>query len=52
MQEAGKSLDPKDVLTPEELAERLKVGISWVYEKGASGYLVDEGAKSRPPQWK
>ncbi|HXT74372.1 MAG TPA: helix-turn-helix domain-containing protein [Candidatus Angelobacter sp.] len=27
------TLDPKDILTPEELAEKLKVGISWVYEK-------------------
>jgi len=27
------TLDPKDILTPEELADRLKVGIGWVYEK-------------------
>lgn len=27
------TLDPKDILTPEELAKRLKVGVGWVYEK-------------------
>jgi hypothetical protein len=26
-------LDPGDILTPEQLAERLQVGVSWVYEK-------------------
>jgi hypothetical protein len=26
-------IDPRDVLTPQELARRLKVGIGWVYEK-------------------
>lgn len=26
-------IDPKDILTPKELAARLKVGHSWVYEK-------------------
>lgn len=26
-------LEPADILTPEELAERLKVSINWVYEK-------------------
>jgi hypothetical protein len=34
----GESLEPahwkaSDILTPEELAERLKVGVSWVYEQ-------------------
>lgn len=29
----GNSIDPADLLTPSELAERLKVGIDWVYEK-------------------
>jgi hypothetical protein len=27
------TLDPKDILTPGELAKRLKVGVNWVYEK-------------------
>jgi len=27
------TLDPKDILTPSELAKRLKVGVAWVYEK-------------------
>jgi len=26
-------LEPSDILTPEQLAERLQVGLSWVYEK-------------------
>jgi hypothetical protein len=26
-------IEPGDILTPEQLAERLKVGVSWVYEK-------------------
>jgi hypothetical protein len=26
-------LDPLDLLTPQELAERLKLPLSWVYEK-------------------
>jgi len=26
-------VDPRDVLTPVELARRLKVGVGWVYEK-------------------
>jgi hypothetical protein len=30
------TLDPRDILTPEELAKRLKVGVSWVYEKSRS----------------
>ena len=33
MMDAGSTLDPRDVLTPEELAQRLKVGVGWVYEK-------------------
>ena len=33
MLNAENILDPKDVLTPEELAERLKVRLGWVYEK-------------------
>jgi excisionase family DNA binding protein len=28
---------PADILTPEELADRLKVGVSWVYEKSRAG---------------
>lgn len=27
------ALDPNDILTPEELARRLKVSVGWVYEK-------------------
>jgi hypothetical protein len=27
------TLKPEDILTPEELAQRLKVNIGWVYEK-------------------
>jgi hypothetical protein len=30
-------LTPEDVLTPEELANRLKVGVNWVYEKCRRG---------------
>jgi hypothetical protein len=26
-------LEPADILTPEQLAERLQVGVNWVYEK-------------------
>jgi hypothetical protein len=26
-------LEPSDILTPQELADRLKVGLAWVYEK-------------------
>lgn len=33
MLDAESSLNPNDLLTPEELAERLKVGVGWVYEK-------------------
>lgn len=27
------TLKPEDILTPQQLAERLQVGVSWVYEK-------------------
>jgi hypothetical protein len=27
------TFNPQDILTPEQLAERLQVGVSWVYEK-------------------
>jgi hypothetical protein len=27
------TLNPQDILTPEQLADRLQVGVSWVYEK-------------------
>lgn len=30
------TLDPSDILTPDELAKRLKVGVDWVYEKSRS----------------
>jgi hypothetical protein len=26
-------LDPQDILTPEQLAERLQVGVRWVYKQ-------------------
>lgn len=29
---SGRPLDPGDILTPQELAKRLKVPISWVYK--------------------
>lgn len=29
-------LEPGDILTPQELAERLKVPISWIYKKSAA----------------
>jgi hypothetical protein len=33
---SAQTLKPEDILTPEELAKRLKVGVSWVYEKSRS----------------
>jgi hypothetical protein len=33
MLDVNNTLDPKDVLTPEELAQRLKVRVGWIYEK-------------------
>jgi hypothetical protein len=29
-------LEPSDILTPDQLAERLQVGVNWVYEKSRS----------------
>jgi hypothetical protein len=29
-------LEPGDILTPEQLAKRLQVGVNWVYEKSRS----------------
>jgi predicted DNA-binding transcriptional regulator AlpA len=29
----GQTLDPADLLTPKELAERLKVSVSWIFEQ-------------------
>jgi hypothetical protein len=37
-------LNASDILTPEELAERLKVGVNWVYEKSRG-----RGAHNRNP---
>ncbi len=34
---AGKPIEPSDILTPQELAERLKVPVSWVYAKSRAG---------------
>jgi hypothetical protein len=31
---ADRSIKPEDILTPQQPAERLRVGVSWVYEKG------------------
>lgn len=30
------ALDHNEILTPEQLAERLQVGVNWVYEKSRS----------------
>jgi hypothetical protein len=30
------SMRPEDILTPHQLAERLQVGVDWVYEKSRS----------------
>lgn len=30
---SAQTLDEKDILTPEELARRLKVPVGWIYEK-------------------
>jgi predicted DNA-binding transcriptional regulator AlpA len=30
---ADRSIKAEDILTPQQLAERLQVGVSWVYEK-------------------
>ena len=36
MMSADRSMKPEDILTPEQLAQRLQVGVSWVYEKSRS----------------
>jgi excisionase family DNA binding protein len=33
------ALDARDILTPKELAERLKVKTSWVYKASAAGTI-------------
>jgi hypothetical protein len=33
MRPQAKGMEPGDILTPEQLAERLQVGVNWVYEK-------------------
>ena len=33
----ARSIDPADILTAAELAARLKVDLTWVYEKSRSG---------------
>jgi hypothetical protein len=30
---SAQRLEPEDVLTPKQLAERLQVGVGWIYEK-------------------
>jgi predicted DNA-binding transcriptional regulator AlpA len=37
-------MKPEDILTPNQLAERLQVGVSWVYEKSRS-----RGSHNRNP---
>jgi hypothetical protein len=32
----GNTMKSEDILTPEQLAERLQVGVNWVYEKSRS----------------
>ena len=34
--ETKKALEPQDILTPAELAKRLKVSVNWIYEKSRS----------------
>jgi hypothetical protein len=34
--ERSNRLDASEILTPEQLAERLQVGVNWVYEKSRS----------------
>jgi hypothetical protein len=33
---ADHSMEPEDILTPEQLAKRLQVGVGWVYEQSRS----------------
>jgi hypothetical protein len=40
----NESLRSEDILTPEQLAERLQVGVNWVYEKCQAS-----GRKDRNP---
>lgn len=37
--EASKDRQPKELLTPNELAERLKVSVTWVYEASRQGKI-------------
>lgn len=34
---AANAIEPADILTPVELSKRLKVDVSWVYEKSRAG---------------
>ena len=37
------NLEAKDILTPQELAQRLKVPVSWIYEKSRErGQFADQ----------
>lgn len=38
MSETPSVVSPQDILTPEQLAKRLKVPLSWVYEKQRPKY--------------
>jgi hypothetical protein len=42
----GNTMKSEDILTPEQLAERLQVGVNWVYEKSRS-----RGAHNAKPLW-
>jgi len=39
LEPAPVSLRPEDILTPKELAKRLKVPLSWVYKKSAANEI-------------
>jgi hypothetical protein len=43
---ADTSLKPEDILTPAQLAERLQVGLGWVYEKSRT--QGEHGSKPLP----
>ncbi len=42
-------LEPDDLLTPQELAERLKTKVSWVYEQTRSRASVRSGSDEPLP---
>lgn len=42
-------LDPADLLTPQQLAERLHVHLSWVYEMTRDRWKIRNGGKDPLP---